>query len=131
MRGQTILAVAVFVGVFAVLGGLISAHHSTAGYDLKTTSALRGSVVEYRWRNPHVVLIWDAKDDSGKVVRWTGEMLSPITNTGLGLSRDSFKVGEEVSVTVHPGPNDQALVLAIADAQGKLVLKPQNPNNQQ
>ena len=131
MRVQKILAVAVFIAVFTVLGGLVSAHHSTAGYDLKKTTALKGTVVEYRWRNPHVVLIWDVKDDSGKVVRWTGEMLSPITNTGLGLSRDSFKAGDEVSVTVHPGPNDQALVLAIADAQGKLVLKPQNPNNQQ
>jgi len=118
-----------FAGFFAVLGGLVSAHHSTAGYDNKTTTPVKGTVVEYRWRNPHVTLIWDAKDDSGKVVRWTGEMLSPITNTGLGLSRDSFKVGDEVTVTIHPGPNDQALVLAIQDSKGNFVLKPQNPNN--
>ena len=126
MRDQKMFVVVVFIGVFTLLGGLVSAHHSTAGYDTKKTIAAKGVVVEFRWRNPHVILIWDAKDDSGKVVRWTGEMLSPITNTGLGLSRDSLKAGDEVTVTIHPGPNDQALVESIADAQGKFVLKPQD-----
>ena len=130
MRVQKTLAAVGFAVVFAVLGGLVSAHHSTAGYDNKKTITTKGTVVEFRWKNPHIILIWDAKDESGKVVRWTGEMSSPLTNTGLGLTRDSLKTGDEVTVAIHPGPNDQALVVSIADAQGKFVLKPERPDRQ-
>jgi Family of unknown function (DUF6152) len=122
MRIQKVLAVAVFVSLFTMLGGLVSAHHSTAGYDKTKTLSLKGTVAEWIWRNPHCILVWDVKDASGKVVRWSGEMQSPISNTGLGLSRNSFKPGDEVTVTVNPGPNAQAIVLTIADAKGKMVL---------
>jgi hypothetical protein len=122
MRKQKVLAVAVFVCIFTMLGGLVLAHHSTAGYDKKKTMALKGIVADWIWRNPHCILVWDVKDAGGNVVRWHGEMQSPLSNTGLGLTRSSFKAGDEVTVTVNPGPNAQALVLTIADAQGKMVL---------
>ena len=122
MRTQKVLVVAVFVSLFTMLGGLVSAHHSTAGYDKAKTLPLKGTVAEWIWRNPHCILVWDVKDANGKVVRWYGEMQSPISNTGLGLTRNTFKPGDEVTVTVNPGPNAQALVLTIADGQGKMVL---------
>jgi hypothetical protein len=119
---QKVLAVAVFVCTFTMLGGLVSAHHSTAGYDKAKTVALKGTVAEWIWRNPHCIMVWDVKDADGKVVRWYGEMQSPISNTGFGLSRNTFKPGDEITVTVNPGANAQALVLTIKDAQGKMVL---------
>lgn len=122
MRTQKLLAVAVFVCLFTMLGGLVLAHHSTAGYDKAKTIALKGTVAEWIWRNPHCIMVWDVKDADGKVVRWYGEMQSPISNTGFGLSRNSFKPGDEITVTVNPGANAQALVLTIKDAQGKMVL---------
>ena len=122
MRIQKVLAVAVFVSLFTMLGGLVSAHHSTAGYDKTKTIPLKGTVAEWIWRNPHCIMVWDVKDASGKVVRWYGEMQSPISNTGFGLSRNSFKPGDEITVMVNPGANAQALVLTIADAQGKMIL---------
>jgi hypothetical protein len=122
MRSRKVLAIALFVCVFTMLGGLVFAHHSTAGYEMKKTVPLKGTVAQWIWRNPHCLLVWDVKDESGKVTRWTGEMQSPISNTGLGLNRDSFKPGDELTVTVHPGPNGQALVLTIADGHGKMVL---------
>ena len=122
MRIQKVLSVAVFVCLFTMLGGLLLAHHSTAGYDKSKTVALKGTVAEWIWRNPHCIMVWDVKDANGKVVRWYGEMQSPISNTGFGLSRNSFKPGDEVTVTVNPGANAQALVLTIADGQGKMIL---------
>ena|SRR5438046_3386165 len=128
MRTQKVLAVAVFVCLFTMLGGLVSAHHSTAGYDKTKTVALKGTVAEWIWRNPHVIMVWDVKDTDGKVVRWYGEMQSPISTTGFGLNRNSFKPGDEITVTVNPGANAQALVLTIKDAQGKMVLD-RNPED--
>ena len=122
MRSQTVLAVAVFVSIFTMLGGLVLAHHSTAGYDRSQTVALKGTIAEWVWRNPHVILIWDVTDASGDVVRWHGEMQSPISVTALGLSRNSFKPGDVVTVGAYTAPNAQALVRSIADAQGNMVL---------
>ena len=122
MRSQKVLAVAVFVSIFTMLGGLVLAHHSTAGYDTSKTVELKGTVAEWIWRNPHCILVWDVTDADENVVRWFGEMQSPISNTGLGLSRNSFKPGDEVTVVANTGPNAQALVLTIADEQGNMVL---------
>ena len=119
---RKMFAVAMFAGVFTVLGGLVSAHHSTAGYDNKTTTETKGTVVEFRWRNPHVMLIWDAKDATGKDTRWTGEMQSPLSSTADGLTRNSIKAGDELAVAIHPGPNGQALVVSIVDAHGKSLI---------
>ena len=130
MRTQKVLSVAVFVSLFTMLGGLVSAHHSTAGYDKTRMVPLKGTVAEWIWRNPHCILVWDVKDANGKVVRWYGEMQSPISNTGLGLTRNSFKPGDELTVTVNPGPNAQAIVLTIKDAQGKMVLD-RNPEERE
>jgi len=123
MKTQKVLSVALFVCLFNILGGLVSAHHSTAGYDKAKTLPLKGTVAEWVWRNPHCILIWDVKDANGKVQRWYGEMQSPISNTGMGLNRNSFKPGDELIVTVNPGANGQALVLTIADGQGKMLLE--------
>ncbi len=125
MRTQRVLSVAVFVCLFNMLGGLVLAHHSTAGYDKTKTVPLKGTVAEWVWRNPHVILVWDVKDANGKVQRWYGEMQSPISTTGMGLNRNSFKPGDELIVTVNPGANGQALVLTIADGQGKMILERQ------
>lgn len=79
------VAFAVMAVVF-LLGMVASAHHSRAGYDsakdrLTTQNAV---VAEVIWRNPHVFVKWDAKDDKGTVVRWTGEFSGPATMISEG-----------------------------------------------
>lgn len=100
-----VFAVAVFVSVLHMPGGLVSAHHSAAGYDRNPDNLvkLEGVVVEFRWRNPHVVLVWDVTDDSGEVVRWRGELASPTSMRGrAGMSRDTLKPGDRVEVYAFP-----------------------------
>ena len=60
--------------------------------------------------------------DVQRACRAMAHCKSPISNTGLGLSRNSFTPGDVVTVVANTGPNAQALVLTIADAQGNLVL---------
>ena len=100
-----VLAVAVFASVLHMPGGLVSAHHSAGGYsrDPDSLVQLDGVVVEWRWRNPHVVLVWDVTDDSGEVVRWRGELASPTSMRGrAGMSRDTLKPGDRVEVYAFP-----------------------------
>src|SRR5579884_2898903 len=54
----------------------VVAHHGNAAWSA-TEITLKGTVVDFVWRNPHVLLVWTSKDDSGKSVQWTGEVASP------------------------------------------------------
>lgn len=84
----------------ATVGGGVAAHHSQTGFDPNAAPIeVRGTVAEYRWRNPHVLLFWDAKDPTGKVERWVVEFASVSTSLSNGMSKNSFKVGEEITAT--------------------------------
>ena len=84
----------------ATFGGGLAAHHSQTGFDPNAPPIdVKGTVVEYRWRNPHVLLFWDAKDKDGKVERWVVEFASVSTSLSNGMAKTTFKVGEEITAT--------------------------------
>lgn len=88
-----------FVSVM-LLGGAAAAHHSQPGFNPSDKPVeLKGVVGEFRWRNPHVLFFFDVKDEHGKTVRWVGEFASIPTSLARGITKDSFKVGEEVTVS--------------------------------
>ena len=126
MKVRQILALA-FAVILAVsiLGSVAFAHHGRAGYDQKdATKTVTGTVTEYNWKNPHVSITWEAKDGSGKSVLWTGEFSSPTTMLSYGMSRSSFKAGDEVNVTViaAKGGIPYGLVTKITRPDGKVVI---------
>ena len=110
--------------VFPMFGGVVSAHHSVAGYDTQKEVTLRGTIVEYNWRNPHVFVVWSVKDENGKVVQWTGEMNSPTSMIQVGMSKSSLKPGDEVILVVNPSKtgNPLSIIRKINMADGKLVV---------
>jgi hypothetical protein len=94
-------------GVLAALALLgapaLFAHHGTAGtYDQDKVVKVTGVVKEFRWRNPHCILLLSAKDAAGKDITYSFEIGSPGSMVGRGLSRDTFKVGDTVSMDMHP-----------------------------
>ena len=113
-------AIAVFIG----FAGVVSAHHSMAGYDDTKKITLIGVVSEYRWRNPHAWVVWDVKDESGKVVQWSGELPAINTDQALGMSKNSLKTGDEVSVTLNPSKlgTPDGRVWKIVKKDGTLVV---------
>jgi hypothetical protein len=127
MRTGRPSALAFAVAAVAVLlGAGVSAHHSRAGYDTakERLTTLNGVVTAVLWRNPHVYITWDANDEKGTVVHWTGEFSSPSTMISEGLSRDTFKPGDPLTVTFMPtkAGTPQGLVIKIARPDGKVVL---------
>jgi hypothetical protein len=102
----------------------IFAHHSTAAYKDDEVQ-LKGTVTDYVWRNPHVLVFWNVKDDAGKVVEWTGECASVTSMLADGLTKSSLKPGDDVVITVRTSkagtPN--SLIRSIAKADGTVVLK--------
>ena len=130
MRARRFSAIVVFaLIVFPMFVGLASAHHSVAGYDIKKEVTLRGTVVEYVWRNPHVVVVWDVKDENGKVVQWSGEMSSPTSMIQVGMNRNSLKKGDEIIVVANPSKtgNPLSVIRKIELADGRLVVDKLTP----
>ena len=127
MRTVRLSAVAFAVLTVAfLLGARVLAHHSRAGYDTAKDklTTLNGVVAEIIWRNPHVYLTWDAKDEKGTVVRWTGEFSSTATMMSEGLSRDTFKSGDPLTLTFMPAKagTPQGLVIRIVRPDGTVVI---------
>ncbi|MET0238998.1 MAG: DUF6152 family protein [Sphingobium sp.] len=79
------------------------AHHSFAMFDPSKTRALKGTIKEFRWVNPHVSLFVLAETaNGGPPELWAVELTSPGNLTRLGWTRRSFKPGDRVVVEVNP-----------------------------
>jgi len=99
------------VGVFIAAVGLLAAsaslaaHHGAASFDTTRELTLKGTVTEWIWANPHCFLKFDAKDETNAVRNWAVEVSNPTDMTKRGWARSSFKVGDEVTVTLQPVKN--------------------------
>jgi hypothetical protein len=110
-------------GVLLVSVPLV-AHHGAAALDTGKEVTLKGTVTEWIWSNPHCFLMFDAKDDTGTVRNWSVETQNPTSMTQRGWSRTSFKVGDEVTVTIEPVKNGQAVgrILTAIRANGQKLV---------
>ena len=99
------------------------AHHSGAAYS-QDQITLKGTVVEYDWGNPHVVVVWDVKGDNGAPVRWSGELASVSSMLADGMTKNSLKPGDDVVMVVKPAKSGSptSIIVQIKRADGTMVL---------
>lgn len=104
MRNKAKIGTLVLVGLLAASAPLL-AHHGAASFDETKTVTVTGTVTEYIWANPHVYVKLDAKDDTEKIVHWVVEAQNPVSMNAIGWRKDTFKVGDVVSVDVNQAKN--------------------------
>src|SRR6266705_4806913 len=83
--------------VSLALAGVVLAHHGRAGY-ANEIQTVKGTVADVQWKNPHVFIGFDVKDDKGNVVHWLAELSSPATMLAAGMSRTTLKNGDEIVI---------------------------------
>lgn len=83
----------------------VSAHHSHAMFDHAAEVSVTGTVTNFSYRNPHVYLYLDVKDDKGGVVKWAVEMSNVDNMRSRGIVQSTFRVGDVVTVKVNPLKN--------------------------
>jgi len=104
MRMKT-LGVLLAAVLSLVVGTPLAAHHGAASYDLDKELTMKGTVTDWLWANPHCILKYDSVDDAGNATHWVVEVGNPVGMTSRGWSRQTFKPGDKVTVTMHPARN--------------------------
>ena len=122
MRNRHLRVFVVVVCVLIVAAPLF-AHHANAVFDVGKKVTMKGTVTEWFWANPHCLLRFDVKGDNGQLVHWTAETQAPPNIIPSGWSKQSFKVGDEITITVEPVKNGQPLgrVLQVVLPSGKTL----------
>ncbi len=112
------------IGLAMALGLLVSvplfAHHGNASFATDKTLVLKGTVTRWIYASPHLLLMLDVKGDNGEIAHWVVESQSPTVMYPSGYRKDSFKPGDEVTVTVSAAKNGKPIgrILEAVTADG-------------
>jgi len=94
------------------------AHHGNVAYDNKKVVLLKdATVTKVNWANPHVLVLFDVKDDKGNVVHWVAEAGSPSADSPQGWTNSTIQPGDKLTAYLY-----QAKSGAPVGRMGKLVL---------
>jgi uncharacterized protein DUF6152 len=96
------LAFFAMIAALLIVSGPISAHHGSAAFETGKQIVMKGTVTRWFWANPHCFLSFDVKDDGGNVEHWVAETSNPPDMINRGWSKETFKPGDEVTVSVEP-----------------------------
>ncbi|OLD22519.1 MAG: hypothetical protein AUG08_15620 [Acidobacteria bacterium 13_1_20CM_2_55_15] len=107
--------------VSLALAGVVLAHHGRAGY-ANEIQTVKGTVADVQWKNPHVFIGFDVKDDKGNVVHWLAELSSPATMLAAGMSRTTLKTGDEVVIKGKLGVDSPIVLVDSITRDGKPVV---------
>ena len=81
----------------------VSAHHGSVEYRTEKIVILKqAKVTRFLWENPHSLILFDVKDESGNISHWAGEAGSPAAIRPLGWNKNSLRAGEVVTVQLYP-----------------------------
>ena len=117
----------VLAGVLLFVTLPAAAHHGTAvSYEQGAWITVKGTVTEFRWRNPHSALFLDITDDKGAQVNYAIELPSPVLmSRSNGWTRATFKQGDTVEFRVHPSrtgaPVGECLTDCLVYVNGELL----------
>ena len=98
MKTKSLYLSVLAAGLF-LLSLPIAAHHGDAGRYDETPFIITGTLVEIKLTNPHSILVFDATDAGGKVVRWQAEMGGGQQLTRqFGWTKDMPKIGDKITL---------------------------------
>jgi Family of unknown function (DUF6152) len=124
-RAMLIVAVVAAFVALPMVTSPVLAHHGNAAW-AATEVTIKGTVVDFLWRNPHVLLVWTTKDDTGKTVQWTGEVGSPESMMADdGWTKQTFKPGDELILVLRPAKSGvpNGVIDQIKRADGSVVMR--------
>ena len=89
------------VGLLTLAVGAF-AHHGSANYETTKSITVTGVATGFDFVNPHVQIFWEAKDESGTVQKWQGELTSPNRLSRVGWTKSTIKAGDSLTISGYP-----------------------------
>ena len=94
--------------LFLLLPQLALAHHGGAEYDLGKTVEFKGKLTKVDFINPHSWLYFDVAGDDGRISHHRCEMRSVHVLRRSGWTKETFPVGQQVTIEASPNRTDPA-----------------------
>jgi hypothetical protein len=93
-----------WLGAMLGLAAPAAAHHSFAMYDPAVIVRLDGTVKDFQWTNPHVLLwVVGVRNPGEAPLLWTVELpTSPGNLSRMGWTKHSLSPGDKVTVELNP-----------------------------
>jgi hypothetical protein len=130
-KGEQMKRFSVLLFILCVVTTSLYAHHGRgAAFDMNKRITLKGTVSKVDWRNPHVVIWMDVKDQ-GKVVTWGFENAGVSQLAQEGYNRNTLKIGQEITAVVNPAANGSstAIVVKVILADGSEIMSRERGQN--
>ncbi|PYU21978.1 MAG: hypothetical protein DMG32_19295 [Acidobacteria bacterium] len=118
---------------FLLSAALLFAHHAfNAEFDASKSMRWVGTVTKVEWMNPHARFYIDVKDENGTATNWNFELGSPLQLRRQGWTRDSLKVGDQITVDGYPAKDGAKMASAkkiiLADGRSVFSESPSDRN---
>ena len=102
MNGKLLFLTAAIVALFAVSAPMLAHHGAAAAFDTGKSIKVKGTIADFQFSNPHVLVFVDCKDDKGEIIQWQGELTAPTKLARAGWSKHTLKPGDTVTVGGYP-----------------------------
>lgn len=117
-NGFAVLAAAAAITLLSYSGW---AHHSGVIYDRENPITLEGVVTGYEFVNPHVRILFEAKDKDGNLVKWVAISGPPQTLFRKdGWTKMTLKPGDKIMVVGAPSRDDGHVVSVVKVTGGNI-----------
>jgi hypothetical protein len=81
------------------------AHHSFAGTYSSETVTIKGTVVEFLFRNPHSAILVEIPGEKNKTITWAAEWGTAGQLSRQGIEKDTLQPGDRITITGNPSRN--------------------------
>ena len=104
------------------------AHHGAGVFEPEKKVTVSGTVTDFQFVNPHVLVYMTVKGSDGKDVQWGGELTSPNRlardQRAVKWHKEILKPGDIITMTGHPARNGAPMmdILKIVDKQGTVLI---------
>lgn len=104
------------------------AHHGAGVFEPEIEVTVVGTVTQFQFVNPHVLVYVSVANEDGKEVTWGGELTSPNRlarmEGAVKWHKSILTPGDRIALTGHPARNGAPAmsITKIVDAQGTVLI---------
>lgn len=114
-----------------LISGQMFAHHSDSVFDQQHYVKVSGTVTQFDFINPHILIYLDVTDSNGNVEQWIASGGPPNHQARAGWNSRTVKAGEKLTITGFQYRDGRKIMLfqKIVRANGEEVRLPDTVTN--